>query len=408
VNLTNVYFPAVIKARGDDGSLLVSGKATDSNIDIDSQICDQDWLKQAMPDWFEWGNIREQHSSIAAGVATEYEVKDDGHYVTAKIVDTNSAKKVEEGVLKGFSIGIKSPRIVKDKAAPGGRIVGGEIVEISLVDRPANTGCKLVLAKSAHNDADDPVQFTQVEELIETPPGRAELAAAIGVTLGKLVKTPEDIDVIKRALGRLIAEEGAELAAGEDEAWSLESLMSALNAIKSYEWSEAAEGEPADGDANDGKLPEDTPDEVDAALRSQPTPGLPTLVLADLATLLKGASLDERTDLVRMLVPELTAQVGTIAEEQTKAAAALEELAALKAEVEAQSESLAKVLKMAAPGGPARMGRSGAAASTVPPELIKARHYRDLAAQLDGQETAKGYLTLAEQLESSLAERTAP
>ena len=39
----------------EDGTLLVFGKATGPDLDLDSQICDPDWLKSAMPLWFQTG-----------------------------------------------------------------------------------------------------------------------------------------------------------------------------------------------------------------------------------------------------------------------------------------------------------------------------------------------------------------
>ena len=158
-------FAEIVKFnKNDDGTLTVYGKATSDDLDIDLQICDNDWLKKAMPEWFKsGGNIREQHSSIAAGVATDYEEKNDGFYITANVVDPVSCKKVEARVLKGFSIGIKAPRVVRDEKAANGRIIDGQIVEVSLVDRPANPTCQLVLAKSVNGES----TLTQVEELIE-------------------------------------------------------------------------------------------------------------------------------------------------------------------------------------------------------------------------------------------------
>jgi hypothetical protein len=86
-------------------------------------------------------------------VATDYEHKaDDGHYITALIVDPVSVKKVEAGVLKGFSIGIRSPRVIRDAKASGGRIVGGQIVEVSVVDRPANSNAKMTIAKAVDGE----------------------------------------------------------------------------------------------------------------------------------------------------------------------------------------------------------------------------------------------------------------
>lgn len=164
-DLTNAYARIIKSEKQEDGTLLVYGKATDDSVDIDQQICDAVWLDRAMPDWFKsGGNIREQHSNIAAGVAKEYEAKEDGHYISALVVDPVSVKKVEAGVLKGFSIGIKSPRVIRDTKAANGRIIDGQIVEVSLVDRPANPNAKLVLAKSVESEE----SLVQVEEMIES------------------------------------------------------------------------------------------------------------------------------------------------------------------------------------------------------------------------------------------------
>lgn len=163
-NLTTAFFDIVKADKNADGTLMVYGKATDDSLDIDQQICDPVWLDNAMPEWFKsGGNIREQHSNIAAGVAKEYEKRADGHYIHALVVDPVSVKKVDTGVLKGFSIGIKNPRVVRDQKAANGRIIDGKIVEVSLVDRPANPNCQLVLAKSADGENG----MWKVEELIE-------------------------------------------------------------------------------------------------------------------------------------------------------------------------------------------------------------------------------------------------
>lgn len=147
---TAVYAEIVKHERDGNGDLVVFGRATGPDLDLDKQICDPTWLKTAMPTWFQTAaNIREQHSSIAAGVGTEIaETSDGGWDLKGLVVDANSARKVERGVLKGYSIGIRNPRVVKDASAPGGRIVDGQIVEVSLVDRPANPSCTLTLAKA--------------------------------------------------------------------------------------------------------------------------------------------------------------------------------------------------------------------------------------------------------------------
>jgi hypothetical protein len=194
-NSTNVYADILKYDDNGDGTLTVYGKATDDSVDIDQQICDEAWLAKAMPDWFQTGgNIREQHSNIAAGVAQEYELKADGHYISALVVDPVSVKKVQNRVLRGFSIGIKSPRVVRDTKAANGRIIDGQIVEISLVDRPANPNCQLVLAKSINGEK----SLTKVEELVETTIEKEEATDAEMPMNGEAKSIPSQEDMMSR------------------------------------------------------------------------------------------------------------------------------------------------------------------------------------------------------------------
>lgn len=194
-------YAAITKAdEQPDGTLIVRGVATDPSLDSDEQRCDPLWLKSAMPAWFRFGNIREQHGHVAAGVATEYVVDDeDRHEIAAHVVDAGSVAKVKAGVLKGFSIGIRNARIRADKSAPGGIIQDGEIVEISLVDRPANPGCLLTLAKSARpgmqvrtGDYDKGTRLVKVEEYreIETAEKVADADLVKTLTAEDLAEAP--------------------------------------------------------------------------------------------------------------------------------------------------------------------------------------------------------------------------
>ena len=192
---TNVYADILKYDDNGDGTLTVYGKATDDSVDIDQQICDETWLAKAMPDWFmTGGNIREQHSNIAAGVAQEYELKADGHYISALVVDPVSVKKVQNRVLRGFSIGIKSPRVVRDSKAANGRIIDGQIVEVSLVDRPANPNCQLVLAKSINGEK----SLTKVEELVETTVEEKEMHETETPMNGEAKSIPSREEMIER------------------------------------------------------------------------------------------------------------------------------------------------------------------------------------------------------------------
>jgi len=139
--------------EADDGSMFVYGLATDPTLDLDQQICDPGWLKSAMPQWFKTGaNVREQHSSIAAGVGIELNADGDKWMLKSEVVDPVTQTKVRKGVLKGYSIGIKQAQVMKSDEAPNGVIVGGNIVEVSLVDRPANPSARIEIAKSVNGE----------------------------------------------------------------------------------------------------------------------------------------------------------------------------------------------------------------------------------------------------------------
>jgi len=241
-DFANSYAAIVKQEKQEDGSLLVYGKATDDSLDIDQQICDDAWLSSAMPEWFKsGGNIREQHSSIAAGVAKEYEAKADGHYISALVVDPISVKKVESGVLKGFSIGIKSPRVVRDQKAANGRIIDGQIVEISLVDRPANPNAKLMLAKSVEGEPN----LVKVEEFTTNTKEKSMLAEVIKEIHADSVKFDQaSYDAARKGIAQLIISEASEIAdTDSDERDDIDTLLSALKHLFSFRDGEAEEGE---------------------------------------------------------------------------------------------------------------------------------------------------------------------
>lgn len=151
--LTYVGFAEIEKVEDqDDGSVLVTGIASDETLDGDRQICDYAWSSKALKKWLETGgNIRSQHnpSLLPAGVGIEVETNDvaKSSTVTAHVVEPTAVRLVKAKALRAFSIGIANPRVIKDVTAPGGRIVGGEIVETSLVDRPSNPSCGIKLMK---------------------------------------------------------------------------------------------------------------------------------------------------------------------------------------------------------------------------------------------------------------------
>jgi hypothetical protein len=196
--------------KTDDGTLIVEGPATDSNIDRDLQIADPAWLSKAMPKWFtdpDGANIREQHDGKrAVGTAIHYEERDGGqHWIKAEVVDPVAIKKVEKRVLRGFSFGARNARVEVDKAASGGRIVSGDIFEVSLVDRPANPGCLFTVAKADDGNALQPVETPELveKEAKFTPTEFAELLKTLGKTPAPVEKRDAKAERIAAAKGVL-------------------------------------------------------------------------------------------------------------------------------------------------------------------------------------------------------------
>jgi hypothetical protein len=147
------WAPITKAEEQDDGTYMVYGPAASSHLDRDNQRLNEAWLDTAMPAWFaEGANVREQHDSkraVGVGVGLVKGDGDSGHMLASRIVDPIACLKVKHGVLKGYSVGIKNPRVKLGKAdAPGGEVVGGDIVEVSIVDRPCNPTTLFELAKA--------------------------------------------------------------------------------------------------------------------------------------------------------------------------------------------------------------------------------------------------------------------
>ena len=137
---------------GDD-AVYMYGKATGDDLDLDGQIIDKDFAREAIKGWFTTGaNVRSMHSKALhpAGKGVELEEKDDGFYVKSRISEPVAMKLALDGVYSYYSVGIGGGvQIVKDASARNGRIVGGSMVELSLVDRGANATCRASVLKMA-------------------------------------------------------------------------------------------------------------------------------------------------------------------------------------------------------------------------------------------------------------------
>lgn len=441
MDFTTGYAEIVKYDKNDDGTLMVYGKATDDTLDLDSQICDPKWLDEAMPRWFKsGGNIREMHGPSAAGIAKEYEAKSDGHFIGVHVVDPLAAKKVETGVYQGFSIGIKSPRVVRDNKAVNGRIIDGQIIEVSLVDRPANPSAKLILAKSVEGES----SLIQVEELhefkaplpsdvakmtkkgskMETIKQITELAKSL-TTIDSAKFDKDLFDKARKALADLIVVEANEMTTeGSDERMSIAHLMEAVNHLLAWYEGEEAEGEvmeetielaaepdteeetkadmPDCADGECGKcdkcmaaknMEQDEETETDEASKSADTEEAPVaeeapVVAEEISEAVEATETTSIEDVVEKAVKS--------AMESVKA-----EIATLRAEKESAVEKsitlesdLATALSKSVAGGPKRTATkmSDEAMSDL---LVKAAAYKAKAEASTDPVLAKGYRELA-------------
>lgn len=441
-------YAAIIKTdKNPDGTLRVYGKATDDSIDRDNQICDENWLRKAMPDWFETGgNIREQHSNIAAGVATDYELKSDGHYITALVVDPTSVKKVEAGVLKGFSIGIRSPRIVRDEKAVNGRIIDGQIVEVSLVDRPANPNAKMMLAKAVGNDlvaveqdtalviptpgdvakqfnkseepdgevvADEPVvEETVVEDLPDVQESaKSDFASVVDNGLELLNVSSQLVGFLNKfdqttydaavgAISDLIAVEAGEMKQGSDERQSIKELLHAIKHL--FHWYE--------GEADEGEVSNPNPSIVDDVDSDDSGSTPDTLFLADSPEDKMCDKCNKSLDVCKC-EDKSTVSDDTVSESANKEAStdsveveadtlksALEAAEAKAAKLEAE---LAEAKALAISGGPKRAVLNKSISSDARDSLLaRASELRAKAQATTDRVLAEGYNEWADDLEA--------
>ena len=447
-------YAAIEKAdKNADGTLTVYGKATDDSIDIDQQICDNEWLKQAMPEWMSaGGNVREQHSAIAAGVATDYEAKSDGHYITALVVDPVSVKKVETGVLKGFSIGIRNPRVIRDEKAAGGRIAGGTIVEISLVDRPANPNAKLMLAKAAESGELMAVKqgvptpkelFAGKSEDVESP---ADVLAETGETVEDIlaedaevieeaaetveaetaevvedVEKDADADTVKAddpaeqdslyvnaiaAIVALIKAEADELVGGEDERGDIKHLLKAQKHLEKWHKREADKGEVTPVETDDVDEDENAMDVLELAADADEMKmcdkcdkSLEECKCAD-----KSATVDFNDDQITAVVEKAVASAKTAVTEELETLR--DALKAAEADKVQLTDELATAKKAVASGGPKRAVVGAAAQKTVVNDLLsKAADYRRKADATLDVTLRKGYKKLAKDFEAKASRK---
>ena len=204
----------------DDGTIKVWGWASTGAVDSDGEIITPEAMKAALPDYMKFGAVREMHQSKAAGTAIEAEVHDDGKtWFGAHVVDSEAVKKVKASVYKGFSIGGK----VTDRDQMNKSIIKGiKLVEVSLVDRPANPEAVITIMKAERSAEDDVAELAAMLDAGTVTPGRLIELAKADFSVAPTA-TPEDVPQPEQSPAVESVEKGL---------WNVTRLVEALQVVR--------------------------------------------------------------------------------------------------------------------------------------------------------------------------------
>jgi phage head maturation protease len=130
----------------DEEQRMVYGFASTPDLDSDGEIIKLEAIEKSLSSYMEFPTIREMHQAKAIGKTVSAEIRTKGQkglYIGAKIVADDAWKLVKENIYKAFSIGGNVVRRVNNV------IEELDLIEISLVDVPANKAAVIELWKRA-------------------------------------------------------------------------------------------------------------------------------------------------------------------------------------------------------------------------------------------------------------------
>lgn len=197
----------------EDGTIIVNGFFTSDAIDEVGDIITREATENALPKYREWGNIRYMHQPkpVAKMLRIGAEDKLKWNEVEIHVIDPDAVFQVKNGLLKALSVGIwirSWDDIEIDEETGAWIILAYDLVEISLVDHPANYDACLFL--------DDEKSITASPELrqLVAQHGFAMVSKALGAVTTSLEMEEEiDMDELEKDLQleeEIIAEETVE------------------------------------------------------------------------------------------------------------------------------------------------------------------------------------------------------
>lgn len=212
----NLFLPLSKVTATKDGGCIVSGYASTQALDLDGEIIAIDAVRKALPGYWQWRNVREMHQPSAVGVGKEAHIDEKGLFLTAKITDKVAAQKCIDGVYKGYSVGGKK------LSKTGNMITEIDLIEISVVDRPANPECKIEVAKAAKPNSEAHLMK------LGKPNSKLTKALASMAKVAEFLTIPEE-EIEK--VGPPAARDGFSLPAGPIAAKSTGGLMCKMHKV---------------------------------------------------------------------------------------------------------------------------------------------------------------------------------
>lgn len=204
----------------DDDERMVYGWASTGDLDKDGEIIEPAAFEKSLPDYLKFPTIREMHQPKPIGITKETRMeKNRGLFIAAKIVDSEAWMKVKEGVYRAFSIGgrVKNriDNVIKEL----------ELIEISLVDVPANPAAVITLFKGDKTD-NIHIEFQQLANKIRSLMEEKEV-----VTADEVVEVIDNTEAVEKAEEVEVTEEVKEAEAEE----AVESVEEVVEEVKTAE-----------------------------------------------------------------------------------------------------------------------------------------------------------------------------
>jgi len=230
----------------DDGTIKVWGYASSGAEDSDGETVTADAMKAAIPDYMKFGAVREMHQASAAGTAIEASVQDDGKtWFGAHVVDPVAVKKVQTGVYKGFSIGGKvTARDDVNKTV----IKGLKLIEVSLVDRPANPEALISIFKADRSPEED---VTELAELLDA----GTVTPAQVLALVKAAKEAPVVEAVVEAVAEPVVEEVAKAETADEIKKGIWDVSDFAQALYQLGWIVSGSQSEADYEGDNSPIP---------------------------------------------------------------------------------------------------------------------------------------------------------